>query len=128
MQLLLDTHTFIWFISGDQTLPQKALDAIKNTENKCYISIASIWEIAIKFSLKKLELKSDFDNIIDFLASNDIEVLQLTFQHLQKIINLEFHHRDPFDRLIIAQAIVENLTIITKDENFSRYTDSLFWK
>jgi PIN domain nuclease of toxin-antitoxin system len=78
--------------------------------------------------LKKLELKSDFDNIIDFLASNDIEVLQLTFQHLQKIINLEFHHRDPFDRLIIAQAIVENLTIITKDENFSRYTDSLFWK
>jgi PIN domain nuclease of toxin-antitoxin system len=128
MQLLLDTHTFIWFISGDQALPQKALDAIKNTENKCYISIASIWEIAIKFSLKKLELKSDFDNIIDFLASNDIEVLQLTFQHLQKIINLEFHHRDPFDRLIIAQAIVENLTIITKDENFSRYTDSLFWK
>jgi PIN domain nuclease of toxin-antitoxin system len=128
MQLLLDTHTFIWFISGDQALPQKALDAIKNTENKCYISIASIWEIAIKFSLKKLELKSDFDNIIDFLASNDIEVLQITFQHLQKIINLEFHHRDPFDRLIIAQAIVENLTIITKDENFSRYTDSLFWK
>jgi PIN domain nuclease of toxin-antitoxin system len=118
MQLLLDTHTFIWFISGDQALPQKALDAIKNTENKCYISIASIWEIAIKFSLKKLELKSDFD----------IEVLQITFQHLQKIINLEFHHRDPFDRLIIAQAIVENLTIITKDENFSRYTDSLFWK
>jgi PIN domain nuclease of toxin-antitoxin system len=128
MQLLLDTHTFIWFISGDQALPQRALNAIKDTDNKCYISIASIWEIAIKFSLKKLELKSDFDNIIDFLAANDIEILPINFQHLQKVITLEFHHRDPFDRLIIAQGLVENLTIITKDENFPRYTDRLLWK
>lgn len=128
MQLLLDTHTFIWFISGDQALPQRALNAIKDTDNKCYISIASIWEIAIKFSLKKLELKSDFDNIIDFLAANDIEILPINFQHLQKVITLEFHHRDPFDRIIIAQGLVENLTIITKDENFPRYTDRLLWK
>lgn len=128
MQLLLDTHTFIWFISGDQALPQRALNAIKDTDNKCYISIASIWEIAIKFSLKKLELKSDFDNIIDFLAANDIEILPINFQHLQKVIGLEFHHRDPFDRIIIAQGLVENLTIITKDENFPKYTDRLLWK
>ncbi len=128
MQLLLDTHTFIWFISGDQALPQRALNAIKDTDNKCYISIASIWEIAIKFSLKKLELKSDFDNIIDFLAANDIEILPINFQHLQKVITLEFHHRDPFDRIIIAQGLVENLTIITKDENFPRYTDRLLWR
>ena len=128
MQLLLDTHTFIWFISGDQALPQKALNAIKDTDNKCYISIASIWEIAIKTSLKKLELKSDFDNIIDFLAANDIEILPINFQHLQKVITLEFHHRDPFDRLIIAQGLVENLTIITKDENFPIYTDRLLWR
>jgi len=128
MQLLLDTHTFIWFISGDQALPQRALNAIKDTDNKCYISIASIWEIAIKFSLKKLELKSDFDNIIDFLAANDIEILPINFQHLQKIIALDFHHRDPFDRLIIAQGLVENLTIITKDEHFPSYTDRLLWK
>lgn len=128
MQLLLDTHAFIWFISGDQALPQRALNAIKDTDNKCYISIASIWEIAIKFSLKKLELKSDFDNIIDFLAANDIEILPINFQHLQKVTALEFHHRDPFDRLIIAQGLVENLTIITKDEHFPSYTDRLLWK
>ncbi|HEV2478117.1 MAG TPA: type II toxin-antitoxin system VapC family toxin [Puia sp.] len=128
MQLLLDTHTFIWFISGDQALPQRALNTIKDTDNRCYISIASIWEIAIKFSLKKLELKSDFDNITEFLAANDIEILPISFQHLQKVITLEYHHRDPFDRLIIAQGLVENLTIITKDENFPRYTDRLLWK
>jgi len=128
MQMLLDTHTFIWFISGDQALPQRALNAIKDTDNKCYISIASIWEIAIKFSLKKLELKSDFNHIIDFLAANDIEILPISFQHLQKVIALEFHHRDPFDRLIIAQGLVENLTIITKDEHFPSYTDLLLWK
>jgi PIN domain nuclease of toxin-antitoxin system len=128
MQLLLDTHSFIWFISGDQALPQRALTAIKDTDNKCYISIASIWEIAIKSSLKKLELKSDFDNIIDFLAANDIEILPINFQHLQKVMSLEFFHRDPFDRLIIAQGLVENLTIITKDEHFPSYTDRLLWK
>ncbi len=106
MQLLLDTHTFIWFISGDQALTQRALNAIKDTDNKCYISIASIWEIAIKYSLKKLELKSDFDNIIDFIAANDIEILPINFQHLQKVITLDFHQRDPFDRLIIAPGLV----------------------
>jgi PIN domain nuclease of toxin-antitoxin system len=128
MQFLLDTHTFIWFINGDQTLPQKAINAINDADNKCYISIASIWEIAIKSSLKKLELQSNFDHIIDFLAENDIEILPISFQHLKKVITLEFHHRDPFDRLIIAQGLVEGLTIITKDENFPNYTDRLLWK
>ena len=128
MQLLLDTHAFIWFISGDRALPQTAIDAINDTDNKCFVSIASIWEIAIKSSLKKLELQSDFDHIIDFLAENEIEILPINFEHLQKVITLEFHHRDPFDRLIIAQGLVENLTIITKDENFPSYTDRLLWK
>jgi PIN domain nuclease of toxin-antitoxin system len=67
MDLLLDTHAFIWFINGDAALPQKVVDVIKNVENKCFISIASLWEIAIKSSLKKLELKSDFNKIADFL-------------------------------------------------------------
>ncbi|MHB1920867.1 MAG: type II toxin-antitoxin system VapC family toxin [Chitinophagaceae bacterium] len=128
MQFLLDTHTFIWFISGDQMLPQNAIDAIRDTDNKCFISIASIWEIAIKSSLKKLELKSDFNNIIDFLSENDIEILPITFKHLQRLINLEFHHRDPFDRMIIAQGLAENLTIITKDEHFPIYTNQIFWR
>lgn len=128
MDLLLDTHTFIWFISGDAALPQKALNAIKSVENKCFISIASLWEIAIKSSLKKLELKSDFNRIIDQLADNDIEILPITFEHLQRVLTLEFHHRDPFDRIIISQALVENLTIISKDEHFPSYTEKILWK
>lgn len=128
MELLLDTHAFIWFISGDPALPQKVVDAIKNVENKCFISIASLWEIAIKSSLKKLELKSDFNRIIDFLSDNDIDILPITFEHLQRVLTLEFHHRDPFDRIIISQGLVEHLTILSKDEHFSSYTDRILWK
>lgn len=128
MDLLLDTHAFIWFINGDAALPPKVVDTIKNVENKCFISIASLWEIAIKSSLKKLELKSDFDKIVDFLADNDIEILPISFEHLQRVLTLEFHHRDPFDRIIISQALVENLTILSKDEHFPSYTDKILWK
>jgi len=128
MDLLLDTHAFIWFISGDTALPQKVVDAIKNVENKCFISIASLWEIAIKSSLKKLELKSDFNRITDQLADNDIEILPITFEHLQRALTLEFHHRDPFDRIIISQGLVERLIIVSKDEHFPSYTDRILWK
>jgi PIN domain nuclease of toxin-antitoxin system len=127
MQFLLDTHTFIWFINGDDLLPAKIVDRIKNVENKCFISIASIWEIAIKKSLNKLELKSGFDNINKFLIETDIEILPLTFGHIQSLNYLDFYHRDPFDRIIIAQSITEALTIITKDEHFKQYKCEVLW-
>ena len=127
MQLLLDTHTFIWFISGDKALPKKVVAIIKNVDNKCFISIASIWEIAIKSSLNKLTLKSGFNKISDFLSENDIEILPITFEHLQTVLSLKYHHRDPFDRLIISQGLVENLTLVTKDEHFKSYTDKILW-
>ncbi len=128
MQLLLDTHTFIWFISGDTSLPGKVRELIKDIDNKCFISIASLWEIAIKSSLKKLTLKSGFDKIAGFLIENDIEILPITFEHLQQLLQLTFHHRDPFDRIIIAQGISERLTIISKDEHFSSYTKHVLWQ
>ncbi len=127
MDLLLDTHTLIWFINGDKSLPGKVQNEIKDIDNKCFISIASIWEIAIKTSLGKLELKEDFSRMVDFLITNEIDVLPITFEHLQKLLKLEFHHRDPFDRLIISQGIAEELIIVTKDENFKRYTAKLMW-
>lgn len=127
MQLLLDTHTFIWFISGDNTLPPQVINVIKDVNNKCFISIASIWEIAIKSSLNKLTLQSDFNLISDFLTANDITLLPITFEHLQKLLTLEFHHRDPFDRIIIAQGLMEQLTILTKDEHFIKYTNKVLW-
>ncbi len=121
MELLLDKHTFIWFVNGDNSLPVNVKDKITNIENKCFISIASLWEIAIKTSLGKLELKADFNKVADFLAANEIDILPLTFEHLQKLLKLKYHHRDPFDRIIISQGIVDKLTVLTKDESFKKY-------
>lgn len=127
MRLLLDTHTFIWFINGDNTLPSNLIDKIKNLENRCFISVASLWEIAIKTSLQKLELKSDFNEIKKILINTNIELLPITFEHLQVLTNLQYIHRDPFDRLIISQGIFENLTIITKDDIFIKYKARVIW-
>ena len=83
MDLLLDTHAFIWFLNGDSQLPATIKNLIADTSNKCFLSIGSIWEIAIKVSLNKLELQGDFNHIAGFLFDNDIEVLPITFEHLQ---------------------------------------------
>jgi PIN domain nuclease of toxin-antitoxin system len=99
MDFLLDTHTFIWFINGDSLLPEQIQEEIKDINNRCFISIASLWEMAIKVSLDKLELKADFNKIAGFLVDNDIEILPISFEHIQKLLKLEFHHRDPFDRI-----------------------------
>jgi PIN domain nuclease of toxin-antitoxin system len=128
MDLLLDTHAFIWFMDGDKQLSATVRDLIADTSNKCFTSIASIWEIAIKNSLNKLELKGDFNEIANFLNENDIEMLPITFEHIQRLLQLRFHHRDPFDRIIIAQALTERLTIATKDEIFNKYEVDIIWK
>ena len=128
MQLLLDTHTFIWFINGDNQLPEKVKDSITDSENECFLSIASIWEIAIKMSLGKLELQSEFDKITYFLLDNDIEILPIKFEHLQTLLKLEYYHRDPFDRIIISQGIADNLTVLSRDEVFDKYPIELIWK
>jgi len=128
MNLLLDTHTFIWFLNGDIQLPTPIKDLISDTSNRCLLSIASIWEIAIKSSLKKLELQGDFKQIVEFLDDNDIEVLPITFEHIQQLLLQDFHHRDPFDRMIIAQALTENIPIATKDGIFEKYGVAIVWK
>jgi PIN domain nuclease of toxin-antitoxin system len=127
MSYLLDTHTFIWFINGDLLLPKKVIDTIKNPNNQCYISIGSLWEIAIKIKLNKLTLNSDFGKILDFIEENEIEVLPITFSHILALNDLDFHHRDPFDRILLAQSAAEQLTIISKDKNFSLYDIRIFW-
>jgi PIN domain nuclease of toxin-antitoxin system len=127
MSLLLDTHTFIWFINGDDSLPDKVVSKIKTVENRCFLSIASIWEIAIKMKLNKLQLKSDFNEIIKICNDNEIVILPISFEHIKELNDLDFHHRDPFDRLIIAQSIAEKLTVVTKDENFKLYKVKCFW-
>jgi PIN domain nuclease of toxin-antitoxin system len=128
MNILLDTHAFIWFLNGDNLLNETAKGAIENTENKCLISMASIWELAIKFSLGKLQLAGDFSEIGSFLHQNEIDILPITFEHIQQLLALPFHHRDPFDRIIIAQAISEKLSVITKDVLFDDYGIATIWK
>jgi len=127
MNLLLDTHAIIWFINGDNQLPEKSIKLIKNLDNKCFVSIVSIWEIAIKLSLGKLDLHGGFDEISRILRRYEIELLPITFEHIQTLMSLDYHHRDPFDRIIISQGFVENLSIVTKDENFPKYNIKIVW-
>lgn len=127
MSYLLDTHTFIWFINGDSSLPEKVINEIKNLNNQCFISIASIWEIAIKSKLNKLSILSEFDKIVEFLDQNQIEILPISFNHILSLNQLEFYHRDPFDRILIAQAITEELILLSKDKNFILYDVDVFW-
>ncbi len=102
MKYLLDTHTLLWFLDGDKELPTHLKKEIEDVRNDCFISIASLWEIAIKYSLGKLNLQFPFSNFSDYLIKNRIDILPITFIHLQQLLNLEIYHKDPFDRIIIA--------------------------
>lgn len=121
MQLLLDTDILIWFLEGKSKLSIRQRDLIIDGENDVYASIASLWEIAIKLSLRKLDLTKSFDEIINALRKENIEVLPITPDHLVKVTTLHFRHRDPFDRIIIAQAMSEEIPIMTLDRNFAEY-------
>ncbi len=127
MNLLLDTHTFIWFLNGDKKLSERAKLTIENSENKNFISTVSIWEVAIKSSLGKLKLKGTLDDIRNQFLHNGFELLPITFDHTIILQQLDFFHRDPFDRMIISQAITDNLTIITKNQNFQKYDIKIIW-
>ncbi len=124
---LLDTHTFIWFINGDSQLSTNAIKRIQFDDVINFISIVSIWEIAVKISLGKLELKKPFTEIESQIQENGFQVLPITIQDTLIVSALPFHHRDPFDRLIIAQGLHHKLSIITKDDIFRQYSTDVFW-
>lgn len=124
---LLDTHTLIWFINGNTTLPNKVRQVIEANDAVNFVSIASLWEISVKVSLGKLELKTTYSKIYDQLIDNGFELLPITFEDTLIVSGLPFVHRDPFDRLIIAQAMNNNLTILSKDQHFSSYEVPVLW-
>ncbi|MEO7315905.1 MAG: type II toxin-antitoxin system VapC family toxin [Ginsengibacter sp.] len=124
---LIDTHAFLWFIDGNKELSKTARLEIEAEGAINFISIASLWEIAIKVSLGKLILNTDFNKINDKIIQNGFEILAITFEDTVEISSLPFHHRDPFDRIIIAQAITNNLTLISKDEHFSKYLSKIIY-
>ncbi|MCI5149859.1 MAG: type II toxin-antitoxin system VapC family toxin [Candidatus Electrothrix sp. MAN1_4] len=117
MRVLLDTCAFLWFIGGSERLSRPARDLIEDFDNNLYLSMASLWEIAIKINIGKLELAQPFAALIP-------EQLE---EHRIKLLYLPLHHRDPFDRLIIAQAICEKLPIISCDQAFPAYPVKLIW-
>lgn len=127
MNFLLDTHAFLWFINGDAKLSEKAKQEIENPGNTNYISIASFWEVAIKLGLKKIELGFPYQEHKEQAVINNFVILPLSFDHTHQLTKLPVHHRDPFDRIIISQAIHEQLTVISKDPNFSLYKIQVRW-
>jgi PIN domain nuclease of toxin-antitoxin system len=127
MNKLLDTHAFIWFIEGDVQLSGQARKAIEKNDVVNFVSIASLWEIAIKISLGKLELRMPYSNISTMIANNGFQILPITFEDTLTLTKLPFHHRDPFDRVIISQSLTNNLSIISKDKTFNDYGVNLIW-
>jgi PIN domain nuclease of toxin-antitoxin system len=128
MKLLLDTHAFLWFMSGDTSLSQTARSAIEDENNDVFVSPASLWEIAIKVSIKKLTLRAPFNDLIPAeLAENEIELLSISVAHMALVASMPFHHRDPFDRLIAAQANVEQMTLVSVDNMFDAYGVDRLW-
>ena len=127
MKFLIDTHTFLWFVNDSQQLSNYAR-SLMESDVDLLISSASLWEIAIKVSIGKLTLRNSFQTFIpQQLTINDIEIIYPTIDHLSALSELPFHHRDPFDRLMIAQAIVENIPIITRDSAFNLYEIECIW-
>ena len=118
MNYLIDTHTFLWYISDDPQLSIRAKNAINDPNSTNQVSIASLWEIAIKISKGNLELTKPFETLDQQLAINGFELLPVLFDHTVQLCSLPHHHGDPFDRIIIAQAITEKFTVISKDKNF----------
>ena len=122
MELLLDTHTLLWFAEGDnQRLSIVARQLLEESSNNKYVSSASFWEIGIKMSTGKLELKKGLDSLIDFVNKVDFQILPIKFNHIEIIKTLPFIHRDPFDRMLIAQASVERLAVVSADKNIQHY-------
>lgn len=128
MQLLLDTHSFLWFIAGSPELSATAKSLIEDDDNNSLLSVASVWEIAIKLSLGKLTLEKPFEDLIpQQIVENAITLLNISIPHTVIVTTLPFHHRDPFDRLLIAQAKVEKIPIVSRDEVFDIYDVERLW-
>lgn len=128
MRLLLDTHTFLWFITDNPQLSSTAKTLIETPDNDRVLSMGSVWEMAIKLSLGKLTITQPFDIFLSHqLEINGIELLHIELAHITAILNLPLHHRDPFDRLIIAQSLVEQIPLLSADSTFDHYPIQRLW-
>lgn len=128
MTLLLDTHAFVWWLTKPKRLSGKAHDAISNPANTILASAAAAWELAIKTSIGKLDLPDDVAQYVpDRIASNGFEALPASVDHAVRVASLPHHHRDPFDRLLVAQALAEDIQLVSVDPLVRRYEARIFW-
>jgi PIN domain nuclease of toxin-antitoxin system len=128
MDILLDTCSTLWYFNGNDEMPQSARETILNSENTIYVSIATIWEVAIKMSIGKLDFNSGIDGFINAIEDEGFLLLDITTKHIKAVNELPFVHRDPFDRMIVAQAIVEELPIMTTDSDIIKYEIETIWR
>jgi PIN domain nuclease of toxin-antitoxin system len=126
--LLLDTHAFLWWVEDAPRLTKRARAAIGKPDQVCFVSVASCWEMAIKVSLGKLTVESSLGRFVAAqMAANGFQPLAITLSHVARVAALPFHHRDPFDRLLVAQAIDEDLSIVSADPVFQKYGVHRVW-
>lgn len=125
MRYLIDTYVFLWFVGNAKELSKTAKNTIEDGSNEIFISIASLWEISIKTALGKLTINGSYESVIDDVTDNSIQILPVNFAHTVEQNRLPFHHRDPFDRIIVSQAIVENIDFIRADAVFDDYLKGL---
>jgi len=124
---LLDTHAAIWFFDGSDTLSKTASKIIRDFSNPIYISIASVWELAIKIGMGKMEFDGKTLGFVHLAEKNEITILPIKPTHLTTLESLPLIHRDPFDRLLIATAIDEKMSFISADKNIAQYDIPLIW-
>ena len=127
MEYILDTNALIFYLYDPEQLSKAAVDIVHNENNQIYVSIVSFWEIAIKSSIGKLEIKNSMEEIARICLKYKIELLAINPLHLDQIANLPQIHGDPFDRLIISQALTENLIIVTRDSIIPKYDVNTIW-
>ena len=128
MKVVLDTQAFLWFLVGDARLSHEAREAIENDANERLLSIASTWEMAIKASLGKLTLAQPLAAMLrEQLRANGVALLPLTLDHVEIVAGMPFHHRDPFDRIIVAQSLHERAPLVTADAILERYGIERIW-
>jgi PIN domain nuclease of toxin-antitoxin system len=128
MKLLLDTNVFIWLNDAPQRVKAQVMTIIANPDNELFLSLTSIWEMQIKIQLGKLQLSDALPDILRTQqVDNNLQILNINLSHIWALENLPYHHRDPFDRLLIAQAQIEGMTLVSADGMFELYEVDLLW-
>ncbi len=128
MDLLLDTHTFLWFIFGNAQMSEKAEALVQSPTNRKFLSLATPWEVGIKVSTGKLTVSQPVDQFFaEEMYTHLVQMLPITLAHIARVSTLPFHHRDPFDRMLIAQSLTENIALVSADVAFDAYGITRYW-